>query len=149
MMSSAALLWKSFRADRESHSGMGRKPFAFPPESLFGCSASARNRVRLHPGTLFAFTPESRSPSPGIRTLEVCWKMITNNRTMMMIVGGGLEGKTSGLPFLIPAKIKATLCEAANQSGLNSVTMLDGFWGHVKVRLLTFLTAEEEQRLLE
>ena len=31
------------------------------------CSPSARNRVRLHPGTLFAFTPESRSSSPGIR----------------------------------------------------------------------------------
>src|SRR5579863_6917503 len=33
------------------------------------CSPSARNRVRLHPGTLFAFTPESCSSSPGIRTV--------------------------------------------------------------------------------
>src|SRR5712692_164140 len=33
------------------------------------CSPSARNPVRLHPGTLFTFTPESFSPSPGIRTL--------------------------------------------------------------------------------
>jgi hypothetical protein len=32
------------------------------------CSPSARNPVRLHPGTLFTFTPESFSPSPGIRT---------------------------------------------------------------------------------
>ena len=31
------------------------------------CSPSARNPVRLHPGTFFTFTPESRSPSPGIR----------------------------------------------------------------------------------
>jgi hypothetical protein len=31
------------------------------------CSPSARNPVRLHPGTLFTFTPESFSPSPGIR----------------------------------------------------------------------------------
>ena len=30
------------------------------------CSPSARNRVRLRPGTLFAFTPEYCSPSPGI-----------------------------------------------------------------------------------
>jgi len=29
------------------------------------CSPSARNPVRLHPGTLFTITPESRSPSPG------------------------------------------------------------------------------------
>jgi hypothetical protein len=34
------------------------------------CSPSARNLVRLHSGTLFTFTPESRSPSPGIRTLN-------------------------------------------------------------------------------
>ena len=39
--------------------------FGFRPES---CSPSARNRVRNHPGTLFDFTPEPRSPSPGIPT---------------------------------------------------------------------------------
>jgi hypothetical protein len=31
----------------------------------------AWNRVRDQPGTLFGFTPESRSPSPGIRTLYI------------------------------------------------------------------------------
>src|SRR5438874_3889700 len=31
------------------------------------CSPSARNPVRLHPGIVFTFTPESFSPSPGIR----------------------------------------------------------------------------------
>ena len=68
MMSSAARLWKSFRADRESHSGMGRKPFAFPPESLFAfspesCSSSPRNAFRVHPGIPFAFprNPHTRS----------------------------------------------------------------------------------------
>jgi hypothetical protein len=44
---------------RESHSGLGRKPFAFPSESLFAfspesCSSSPRNRFRVHPGILFA-----------------------------------------------------------------------------------------------
>ncbi len=39
---------------RESHSGLGRKPFAFPSESLFTFS----------PESLFAFTPESFSRSP-------------------------------------------------------------------------------------
>jgi hypothetical protein len=39
---------------RESHSGIGRKPFAFPPESPFTFS----------PESLFAFTPESFSRSP-------------------------------------------------------------------------------------
>jgi hypothetical protein len=40
--------------DRERHSGIGRKPFAFPPESPFTFS----------PESLFAFTPESFSRSP-------------------------------------------------------------------------------------
>lgn len=45
------------------------------PESAKKCSASARNpcspssrnRVRHHPGNPFTLSPESRSPSPGIR----------------------------------------------------------------------------------
>jgi hypothetical protein len=40
--------------DRESHSGLGRKPFAFPSESLF----------TFNPESLFAFNPESFSRSP-------------------------------------------------------------------------------------
>jgi hypothetical protein len=32
------------------------------------CSRSARNPVRLHSGIVFAFTPKSRSPCPGIRS---------------------------------------------------------------------------------
>jgi hypothetical protein len=44
---------------RESHSGLGRKPSAFPPESLFAfspesCSSSPRNRFHVRPGILFA-----------------------------------------------------------------------------------------------
>ena len=37
--------------------------FTFPPESLF---TFARKRVHLQPGMIFTFTPESRSPCPGI-----------------------------------------------------------------------------------
>jgi len=49
---------------RENHSGLGRKPFAFPPESLFAfspesCSSSPRNAFRVHPGIPFAL---SRNP---------------------------------------------------------------------------------------
>src|SRR5579864_7947653 len=33
------------------------------------CSPSARNPVRLHPGIVFTFTPESFSPCPGIRKM--------------------------------------------------------------------------------
>jgi Integrase core domain len=57
-------LWKSFRGKPNTIPGWVEK-----------CSASARNPVRLHanpvrdqPGTLFGFTPECCSPSPGIRT---------------------------------------------------------------------------------
>ena len=35
------------------------------------CSPSARNPFRLHPGIVFTFTPESFSPSPGIRTYPI------------------------------------------------------------------------------
>jgi len=34
------------------------------------CSPSARNPIHLHPGIVFAFTPESRSPCPGIRNVQ-------------------------------------------------------------------------------
>jgi len=58
-MSSAAVPPKKHSGHRESHSGIGRKPFAFPPESLFAFSpesrsSSPRNRFRVHPGMLFA-----------------------------------------------------------------------------------------------
>ena len=33
-------------------------------------SPSSRNRVRNHPGIVFTFVPERRSPSAGIRTLR-------------------------------------------------------------------------------
>jgi hypothetical protein len=46
MLSSAAVPPKKHSGQRERHSGLGRKPFAFPSESLF------------------AFSPESRSSSP-------------------------------------------------------------------------------------
>jgi len=57
-MSSAVYLWKTFRAQAEQHSGASQKVFGFSPESVFAfipecCSESARNPVRLHPGTLF------------------------------------------------------------------------------------------------
>jgi hypothetical protein len=68
-MSSAALLpslWKSDSGDRERHSGVGRNPFAFPPES---CSRSPRNGVRVQPGIVFAFTPESPSRCSGFLRL--------------------------------------------------------------------------------
>src|ERR1035438_8554182 len=38
------------------------------PSRRSHCSRSARNSVRLDPGIVFALTPESSSPSPGIRT---------------------------------------------------------------------------------
>ncbi len=57
-MSSAVYLWKTFRAQAEQDSGVSQKVFGFSPESVFAfipecCSESARNAVRLHPGTLF------------------------------------------------------------------------------------------------
>src|ERR1035437_6146479 len=48
-------LWKTFRGKPTSIPGSARK-----------CSASARNPVRLHPGMLFGFSPESCSTCPGM-----------------------------------------------------------------------------------
>ena len=53
MMSSAAAPVEIIPGHRENHSGIGRKR-----------SPSARNLVRLQPGILFVFTPESFSRSP-------------------------------------------------------------------------------------
>jgi hypothetical protein len=55
---------KKHSGHRESHSGIGRKPFVFPPESLFAfspesCSSSPRNRFRDHPGIPVRLAPES------------------------------------------------------------------------------------------
>jgi hypothetical protein len=67
-MSSAVYRWKTFRAQAEQHSGVSQKVFGFSPKSLFAfipesCSESARNRVRLHPGTLFGL-PRKRENIP-------------------------------------------------------------------------------------
>src|SRR5713226_5890697 len=64
MTSSAAVPVEIIPGHRESHSGIGRKLFAFPPESLFvfspeSCSPSARNAFRVHLGMLFRLAPES------------------------------------------------------------------------------------------
>jgi hypothetical protein len=70
-MSSAAVPPKKHSGHRESHSGLGRKPFAFPPESLFtfspeSRSPSPRNAFRVHPGILFALprNPHFASETP-------------------------------------------------------------------------------------
>jgi hypothetical protein len=56
----------------EHHSGRRAKVFAFPPE---WCSPSERNAVRIHNGMVFAFTPESRSPSTGFPSqFDVVWR---------------------------------------------------------------------------
>jgi hypothetical protein len=58
-LSAGASSCQKHSGHRESHSGIRRKLFAFPPESLFtfspeSCSSSPRNRFHVHPGILFA-----------------------------------------------------------------------------------------------
>src|SRR5450755_980980 len=72
MMSSAAVPPKKHSGQRESHSGLGRKPFAFPSESLFAFSPesrspSPRNRFHVRPGILFALP---RNPHASLLRLE-------------------------------------------------------------------------------
>src|SRR6185503_14624724 len=66
VMSSAAVPVEKHSGHRESHSGIGRKPFAFPPESLFAFSpesrsSSPRNRFHVRPGILFALPRNPQS----------------------------------------------------------------------------------------
>ena len=65
MMSSAVVPVKNIPGIVKAIPGAGENR---SPSHRNHCSPSARNSVRLHPGTLFTFTPESRSTSPGIRT---------------------------------------------------------------------------------
>src|SRR5215471_11145720 len=57
----AVHLWKSFRSKTNAIPPT-TKVFAFPTEWR---SSSDRNAVRNHNGIVFAFRPESRSPSTG------------------------------------------------------------------------------------
>jgi hypothetical protein len=71
-MSSAVVPPKKRSGHRENDSGIERKPFAFPSESLFAISPesrspSSRNRFRVHPGILFAF---ARNPH-GLRGMTI------------------------------------------------------------------------------
>ena len=72
VMSSATQPVDIVPGHRESHSGIARKPFAFPPESLFAfspesCSSSPRNTFRVHPGTLFVL-PRNPQFTKGLST---------------------------------------------------------------------------------
>jgi hypothetical protein len=68
-----AIVMSSAAVPVEIIPGSSRKPFRDrtknrSPSRRNHCSPSARNPVRLHPGTLFAITPEFHSPCPGNRT---------------------------------------------------------------------------------
>ena len=65
MMSSAAVPVKNIPGIAKAIPGSGENR---SPSRRNHCSPSARNPVRLHPGIVFTFTPESFSPCPGIRT---------------------------------------------------------------------------------
>src|SRR5438132_13786535 len=68
MMSSATVPLQNIPGIVKAIPGSGEN---CSPSPRNRCSPSARNPVRLHPGILFTFTPESFSPSPGIRTVGI------------------------------------------------------------------------------
>jgi len=66
VMSSVAVPVENIPGIVKAIPGRGRKPFAFPPESLFAFSpesrsSSPRNAFRVHPGILFAFARNPQS----------------------------------------------------------------------------------------
>ena len=67
MMSSAAVPMENIPGIVKAIPGLGPKPFAFPPESLFAFSpesrsSSPRNAFRVHPGIPFVLP---RNPHQG------------------------------------------------------------------------------------
>lgn len=76
-------LWKTFRSKPNTIPVAHTKVFAIPPER---CSPSDRNAARNHNGMVFGFTPESRSPSTGFRTI---------NREVKKLILPRLETKAS------------------------------------------------------
>src|SRR5579872_6406114 len=85
VMSSAAVPVAEHSGHRESHSGLGRKPFAFPPESLFAfspesCSSSPRNRFHVRPGILFALPRNPQTSEKHFRSLDSVWKTDRKSR---------------------------------------------------------------------
>src|SRR5437764_9739127 len=74
------------------------------------CSPSARNPVRLHPGIVFTFTPESFSPSPGIRTLADVVELKTEERlegTFKQADSAGVVFEVGGQSITMPlAKVR-------------------------------------------
>src|SRR5450759_1622574 len=88
MMSSAALPCRKHSGHRESHSGLRRKPFAFPPESF---SRSPRNPIRLAPESArgFGFLLLGRGAS--VRECEV---RVHHRGPQDGASGGGVESGT-------------------------------------------------------
>jgi hypothetical protein len=73
----------TLRRDGNIEPGLGRKPFAFPSESLFAFSPesfspSPRNRFRVHPGILFALP---RNPQPDSRSSDASLEIHPNGGT--------------------------------------------------------------------
>src|SRR5882762_11822978 len=98
----AALPVENIPLQAERHSGRGQKLFAFPPESR---SPSDRNAVRIHNGMMFGFRTESRSPSTGfprLFALEVIRYTIPHFSQIMPIEIGMVQSSNGvdALPFL-------------------------------------------------
>jgi len=84
----AACLWKTFRSKPNAIPVEGQKLFAFPPESR---SPSDRNAVRIHNGMMFGFRTESRSPSTGFPTFMVGSFLAWNEQFERAILAGILK----------------------------------------------------------
>jgi hypothetical protein len=85
VLSSAASLWKSFRAQAERGSGIGLKLFGFIAESVFTfipecCSGSPRNSVRNHPGIAFTL---DRIPHPALHLCANALSAASPNRNVV------------------------------------------------------------------
>jgi tetratricopeptide (TPR) repeat protein len=108
-MSSAATPVEIVPGHRESHSGVGRKLFAFPPESVFvfspeSCSPSPRNRFRVHPGIPFAL-PRNPHLRPQQKQRVHVSGQLTRSRQ-----GFGVCGPILVAALVLLATLPATRC---------------------------------------
>src|SRR5437763_15552641 len=84
MMSSAALPVENIPGIVKAIPGSGENR---SPSRRNRCSPSARNAVRLHPGIVFTFAPESFSPCPGIRRRSIAGWLLTAAGALFIVAG--------------------------------------------------------------
>ncbi len=92
-------------------------------------SPSARNAVHLHPGIVFTFRQESRSPCTGMRSSTVVADQFRKNDFKLCLTVSMLIFTLTFSPSTNRRQDEATVRDA-NRAALTGITSRDSFPGH-------------------